>query len=289
MACNQKGLAVPSNIGKSRHGWQSPGTRPSGIATLPVRVPTTMPTPTQSPCDIVSEDLKDFIAAATIVGDLALPQRYPRPGGLEDLQIGYRVHGITGETLVSMAPGGWQPGWIVIAANEFADPFFIDAGEGSRGFPVYYAPHGAGRWEATCVAPTLRRFAEILATLCDLEGEAGQALRFIEAETDATNPLWREIIQSRRESDAEDGDAAGPDPDLSAIADHDLVIVDIGPRKLEVVRILRRALRLGLHEALGMAAQRDIVVQRGPRVRLERMAAELADAGAAVALRLCCD
>ncbi|MDG9927312.1 MULTISPECIES: hypothetical protein [unclassified Pseudomonas] len=52
--------------------------------------------------------------------------------------------------------------------NDFGDPFFIDLDEEAQGFPVYYAPHGAGRWDAERVASSLRHFAEILAALRDI-------------------------------------------------------------------------------------------------------------------------
>ncbi|MGF7146434.1 ribosomal protein L7/L12 [Sphingomonas zeicaulis] len=243
--------------------------------------------PPRSIPDIASDDLRDFIAAAIIVSDLALPQRYPEAVGLADLQIGYRVHGITGESLVSTKPGAWQPGWIVIAANEFADPFFIDAADATDAFPVHYAPHGAGRWQPVCVAPTLRRFTQILATLRDLEDEDDRALRFIADETDPANPLWREVLQSRRERSALAAEIAGPAPDLADIADHDLVIVDIGPHRLKVVRILRHALGLDMADALALATRPDIAVRRAPRVQLRRLQAELVEAGAAVELRAC--
>ena len=92
--------------------------------------------------------VRRFIEDAIVAGDVALPFHYPRPEHWQGWQSGFRYHGITGESLIATTPGEWQPGWHVIALNGFDDPFFIDLGEEAQGFPIYYAPHGAGRWNA---------------------------------------------------------------------------------------------------------------------------------------------
>lgn len=230
--------------------------------------------------------INDFIAAAIVVGDMALPCRYPEPRDLQALQIGYRSHGLTGEDLVSAAPGGWQPGWLVVAQNDFDDPFFIDITEKAGGFPVYFARHGAGRWDAVVVAPSLQRFRTFLSALRELEGDDTAIEHFIRTETDATNELWSEVLKGLkyREEDHRPPEQAH-DPDDFEFGD--LVLTEVGPQKLKVVQIVRRALDLSSSQAMTMAAERDLVVCSGVRGdgRLRRFQALLTASGASTAFR----
>ena len=222
-----------------------------------------------------------------VVGDMALPSSYPKLHELEAWQVGFRSHGLTGESLVSARPGAWQPGWYVIALNGFDDPFFIDIAQQAAGFPIYYAPHGAGRWDVTVVAPSIQLFSQILSTLREMKGDDAQALQFIETETDATNVLWREVGEARRDRGATEREPKQRDTDYDPkdLEHGTLVITDVGPHKLKVVQILRRALDVSLHEALTLAAERNIVVSSGPLVRLCRIQDQLIALGALTEFR----
>lgn len=90
--------------------------------------------------------IRSFLEAAIVPGDMVLPFKYPQSERWEEWQSGFRYDGVSGNNLVASAPGEWQPGWYVVALNYFDDPFFIDLNEAAQGYPVYYAPHGAGRW-----------------------------------------------------------------------------------------------------------------------------------------------
>ncbi len=235
------------------------------------------------------KDIAHFIAAAVVSGDLVLPWNYPESGELAEFQTGYRWHGHTGECLVSTEPGGWQPGWLVIAQNYFGDPFFIDRGEEITGFPVYYAPHGAGRWDAVMVARSCRHFGMLLAALREFpaDPDGANALNCIEAYADPANPLWREVVEARREREEEQALAGAADAaiDLSSIEQGDLVITDIGTQKLQILQILRKTLDLPLSAALALATQREITVGSGPRVRFGRIQRDLLALGASVEFR----
>lgn len=145
--------------------------------------------------------IRQFVEAAIVCGDMALPFHYPRLEEWAGWQSCFRFHGITGESLVAAAPGEWQPGWYVIALNGFDDPFFVDLGEAEQGYPVYYAPIGAGRWDAQTVAPSLQRLSELLAALRELIDDDAAACRFIEAHTDTRTKLWREVLDDRQSGD----------------------------------------------------------------------------------------
>lgn len=225
------------------------------------------------------EEIARFIAAAVVTGDMVLPWHYPAADDLAAVQIGYRVHGNTGASLVSYETGAWQPGWWVIAQNYFGDPFFIDMGEQMSGFPVYYALHGAGRWDVVTLAPSCRAFGTILTDLRDDGGV--DALEQLHAAAD--HPLWQEVITERRERAGADG--AEPVCDLQAIEYGDLVVTGIGVQKMKIIQILRKAMNLSLQAAMALAAEPEILVGSGPRVRFGRIENDLRAHGASVEFR----
>jgi ribosomal protein L7/L12 len=236
--------------------------------------------------EILPNEVKDFIAAEIVAGDMALPSHYPKPHELQALQIGYRSHGLTGEDLVSTAPGGWQPGWLVIAQNYFDDPFFIDITEEASGFPVYYARHGAGRWDPVIAAPSLQRFGQILLALCELKSDDALIQHFVETETDATNALWSQVLEGLKYRE-EEQEPLEPVYDPKEFEFGDLILTEVGSEKLKVVQIVRRALDVSLPEAMTAAAERDLVVCSGPRGggHLRRIQELLAASGASTEFR----
>jgi hypothetical protein len=243
--------------------------------------------PIERPLDeILPDEVKDFIAAEIVAGDMALPSHYPKPHELRALQVGYRSHGLTGEDLVSTVPGGWQPGWLVIAQNYFDDPFFIDIAEEASGFPVYYARHGAGRWDAVIAAPSLQRFSQILSALRALGGDDARVRHFIETETDATNALWSEVLEGLKYRE-EEQEAPEPAQDPKDFELGDLILTEVGPQKLKVVQIVRRALDVSAPQAMTVVAKRDLVVCSGPRGggRLRRVQEQLTALGASTEFR----
>lgn len=243
--------------------------------------------PIEPPLDeILPNEVQDFIAAEIVAGDMALPSHYPKPHELRAFQVGYRSHGLTGEDLVSTAPGGWRPGWLVIAQNYFGDPFFIDVTEQASGFPVYYARHGAGRWDAVIAAASLRRFGQILLALRAAGSDDARTRHLIETETDATNAPWNEVLEGLKYRE-EEQEAPEPADDPEGFELGDLILTEVGPRKLKVVQIVRRALDVPLPQAMSRTAERDLVVCSGPRGggRLRRIQALLTALGASTEFR----
>ena len=227
-----------------------------------------------------------FIEAAIVAGDMALPFHYPPPDAWQGWQGCFRFHGITGESLISTTPGHWQPGWYVIALDGFDAPFFIDIGDEAQGFPVYHAPLGAGRWDAQRVAPTLQRFADLLAALRDLGTDDAAARRLIETEAeDLDADLWREVLAGRQDRIVSEADA-DPPPDPGSWQHGTLVITAIGPQKMKVAHFLKRVLDLSPQAALALTAQGDIAVARGYVAHLRRTQAQLQALGATVECRV---
>ncbi|WP_353924511.1 hypothetical protein [Pseudomonas sp.] len=218
---------------------------------------------------------------------MALPFHYPRLSHLDAWQSGFRQHGLTGESLLSCAPGAWQPGWQVIALNGFDDPFFIDLGEQARGFAVYYAPLGAGRWDASEVAPNILRFGELLSALRDLAHDAAAALHYLESETGLNCALWREVHEERRSRPALEAELAHHDTphDPHTWQRGTLVLIDAGPQRIKVAQVLKQLLGLSPQGALALMATGDVILAEGHRVHLSGTQAQLSGLGATLEFR----
>jgi hypothetical protein len=218
---------------------------------------------------------------------MALPFHYPGLQELEGWQNGFRVHGLTRESLVSTAPGAWQPGWYVVALNGFDDPFFIDIGEQAQGFPVYHAPHGAGRWDALPVAPGVQRFVQMLSALHSLADDDAGAMRYIEAEADLANALWLEVHETRRNRPALEQELARSDAphDPEAWRHGALVLTAAGPQRLKVAQVLKQLLDVSPQEALVLAAKGDVALAEGYLAHLRATRSRLEDLGATVEFR----
>ncbi|MBW6421554.1 hypothetical protein KX729_08885 [Rhizobium sp. XQZ8] len=228
----------------------------------------------------------EFLAARLIVGEAMLPAFYPDPEGFDALQIGFRSHGVTGKSLVAQTTGAWQPGWYVIALNALDDPFIIDAGDRDSGYPVYYAPHGAGRWDATPIAPNLSRFAEILSALQHVEDNSERFSAALEAETDISNPFWHEVQIARAEAESENlRETLGATYDLKDYEDGHLIVTDPGQNKLQVVQVVSKALGLPLKQALALAAAGEFTAGSGSHIQLRRLRDQLEALGSKVEFR----
>lgn len=218
------------------------------------------------------------------MGEAMLPAQFADPDDFGALQIGYRSHGHTGESLVSEAEGKWQPNWYVIAQNGLDDPFFIDASDAETGYPVLYARHGTGAWDAVEVAPSLRRFAEILSAL----KVAGESFLAILAEiVDLNNPFWAEVRTTHVEAQAESGAEAGAtDYDPEDYRAGGLVVTDPGPQKLKVVQLVCKARGITLKDGLALAAGGEFLAASGMPIQLRRLQENLLALGAKVDFRV---
>ncbi|MGK9172986.1 SMI1/KNR4 family protein [Yokenella regensburgei] len=217
-----------------------------------------------------------FITAAVTPGDILLPFHYPQPAQWHAWHSGYRWHGITGENLVAKTPGMWQPGWYLIALNGLDDPFFINLDEAAQGYPVYYAAHGAGSWQAERIAPNLDAFHTLLAQLH--HADEATALALLDAHTEPESRFWGELRETwLSEENEEDSDTRVDPLDWQAGR---LLITGTGPQKLKVVHVLRKALNLPLAGALGFVASLPVCVGEDYRLRLRPLERALQDTGA---------
>lgn len=224
--------------------------------------------------------VRAFLEAAVTPGEMTLPFHYATPERWGEQQRGFRVHGITGEDLTASRAGEWQPGWVVIALNGFDDPFFIDVSESAQGFPVYYAPHGAGRWNAECIAPTLASFSERLLALRDAADDDAAFLHYLDTLPGAQSPFWSDVRSERLAREEEEDLCVPPDP--AVWQQGRLVITAPGPQKLKVIQLLRKTLNLPLSEVMAFVAQPPIVAGEDFHIRLRPLEEALVALGASV-------
>ena len=146
--------------------------------------------------------VQTFIAQAIVPGDMCLPYHYPKVENFAGFQSTYRYHGNTLEDLTSTAPGAFQPGWYVVAQSYFGDPFIVDFTEEAQGFPVYYAPLGAGEWVPTKLAASLADFTTLLIDLAALADDSPAQLAYLKAHVDTSLEPWQEICAGLAENQA---------------------------------------------------------------------------------------
>lgn len=236
---------------------------------------------------LFNESIRDFLANGIIVGDLLLPTHYAEFEHIEDFQVGFRIHGDTDASLVSEADGGWKPGWYVIAMTGADDPIFIDVAEAENGHPVYTAAHGAGRWDAVKIAPSLEAFGRLLRDLAKVKEDIFQFESTIVAETSPLGGYWREVVDERRQ--AAISEHLPSDVSAHNAADFekgDLIVTDIGPHKLKIVQIISKSRGLSLKDTLGLTEASRFEAGSGGRLQLRRLSDQLKALGASVEFRV---
>jgi hypothetical protein len=207
-----------------------------------------------------------------------LPFHYPALHELEGYQSGFRRHGITGADLTGTRPGQWQPGWHVIALNGFDDPFFVDITEEEQGFPLYFAHHGAGKWEAIKIAETINGFSQILHNLQTLQQNEEATIAWLNANIVLTNTFWKELYDDLISAPEQFEET--PAVDAAAFTPGKLLITHIGPEKIRVVNYLKELLQLTPQEALALSKRTEIIAAEGYQMHLNKIMNDLQKLGA---------
>lgn len=110
----------------------------------------------------ISPDLKRLIDGIPAMHG-ALQIEFADVSRLADMQLGYGMD-VTGRDLSGTKEGDWRAEWLVFG-YDYGDPVFVDRREKARGFPVYVAEHGTGRWEPQEIADSLAGLTQILLAL----------------------------------------------------------------------------------------------------------------------------
>ena len=144
-----------------------------------------------------------FIEQGIVVGEMCLPDHYPKHDKFTEFQAGYRYNAVTGEPLTGEQAGDFRPSWYVVAANYFDDPFYVDFLEQEAGFPVYFSYHGAGSWTPLRAAATLLDFTHLLTALAETANDTAASLRLLQSIPDVENEFWQEVIEGYETSEPE--------------------------------------------------------------------------------------
>ncbi len=141
----------------------------------------------------IPNKVKEFIAKKIELENFCLPHFYPEINKFEDFQIGYKVHGNTGEKITGENEGDFKESWYVICSGYSNDPFFIDMNEEKENFPVYFAWHGAGSWNPIKVSKNIIEFGNQLEILKNIELSDENAQDKIKEKFDLNNEFWLEV------------------------------------------------------------------------------------------------
>ena len=233
---------------------------------------------------IPPDEIRRFLEAGIVVDGSVLPVRYADPDCFDEFQVGFRVHGVSGQSLVSDSDGGWRSGWYVLALNELDDPFFVDLADRGNGYPVYFAEHGAGAWASEIVAPSLAVFAERLAAL---QAAAHNRALFADAlrGLSSAEPFWKEAHVAHLEAS---GEALGAPHQAYDQADYEegaLIVTSVGPHKLKVAQVASKQLKISLKDALALASKPEFSIATGAPIQLRRLEDQLRALGSTLVFR----
>lgn len=205
-------------------------------------------------------DIIEFLKEPTRIEGLALPENYATSEHIYYFQDGYHYNSVENKVLTDETPGAFQPGWIVLASNYFADPFFIDLNEYENNFPVYFAYHGQGNWEPITIAESLHLFQEILHKIQSLRFNKAELIHYFDDNIDLENPLWKEVYEN---IEAEEDNPEEIKTYESIGPEVNLYITDIGSNKMKIIALLKKELNLSGTEALELSKSPRILFRTG--------------------------
>lgn len=139
------------------------------------------------------EEISTFISRKIELENYCLPHFYPEPDNIEKFQEGYKFNSITGEDFTGENEGDFKKNWYVICSDYANDPFFIDITEQTENYPVYFAWHGAGKWEPIKIAENITAFSDKLELLTKVETEQTGIQEKIRQYIDLENDFWKEV------------------------------------------------------------------------------------------------
>ncbi|MEN7547206.1 hypothetical protein AAG747_04760 [Rapidithrix thailandica] len=151
----------------------------------------------------IPEKIKEFIEKRIELENFCLPHFYPEIDSFEAFQVGYKIHGNTGEKITGEDQGDFRESWFVICSGYSNDPFFIDIHEENENFPVYFAWHGAGSWNPIKVSNSIHEFSNQLEWLKEIESMDENIQKRIKDKMDLSNKFWAEVYSEYEECEDE--------------------------------------------------------------------------------------
>ncbi|MNK47793.1 hypothetical protein D3C87_666110 [compost metagenome] len=206
--------------------------------------------------------LLNFWEHSYTMDNLILPQNYPTLDDIFAFQDGYAYNVVTEKSLVGEKGGNFKESWLVIASNYFSDPFFIDFTEIAENFPVYFAYHGAGKWEPIKVSHSIDQFNETLRTIFEYAADNTQCTALLKELACKENEFWIEVYENELSNSdtSEEQEVEIKDDDWREVA---LYITTVGPNKMKVISLLKGKFNLSATEALAMSKSSRIFYAKG--------------------------
>ncbi len=225
-----------------------------------------------------------FLIQKTKLEAGCLPQNYPAVNKLIEFQVGYKIHGSSGESLTGNNIGDFKESWCVICSNYFDDPFFIDFSEQTEGFPVYFAFHGAGHWTPIKIANNIEEFSKHLINIKDRENDKENIISYLTENFDIKNKFWEEVynLYMTQEDSIENVDEKQDWDDWIL---GKLIITNIGGNKLKIVNLLKKEFNLTPQEALSLSKLKEIEFKTGYLKHLKNDIKKLNELGATTDFR----
>ncbi|WP_051959932.1 SMI1/KNR4 family protein [Sphingobacterium sp. ML3W] len=226
--------------------------------------------------------LIEFFKNTSEIENLCLPENYPKLETIFNFQNGYTYNSVTNTFLYGEKEGDFKENWLVIATNNFADPFFIDFDDVQQNFPVYFAYHGAGKWSPIKVSASLENFQHILNVLYQHRFNKEELIKIVENEIRSSNEFWEEVHESvlnQSERTAEEQAQKYVETDWR---EAELYITQVGPNKLKIVSLLKENFKLSGAEALQMSKQERIFFRKNYLKWIEKDIQQLENLGVTV-------
>lgn len=229
---------------------------------------------------ILPKDLIDFLAMPFEMEMMCLPCHYPDIASFLDFQEGYRFCGNSATDLTGHQAGDWHPEAYVIAVNYFADPFVIYLTASAQGFPVYYAQHGAGRWDFEKIAENLDQFQQDLKYFQTLEQDKLKFAAYIQQHKDLKIELWNELYCSLQNTQISQLNENTVVEEYTPLIYGKLILTEIGQHKLKVVSFIKQHLKLTCAEALHCIQQLPLEIDTGSQQHCQCIQIQLENIGA---------
>lgn len=230
----------------------------------------------------IPEKIKEFIERRIEFEAFSLPQFYPESKSVETFQTGYKIHGLTGESLTGEKEGDFKESWYVICSNYSSDPFIVDFLEEDKGFPVYFAFHGCGSWTPIKITETIESFSCYITEIKEIEKNKAEILNYLEHNFDLNNEFWKDVHDEFLNKEESTNRSIIDDPEWIKGR---IIITSTGKNKLKVINYLKVQLNLTLQQALVLSKQSEIEYKEGYLTHLKQFITHLESLGATAIFR----
>lgn len=231
-------------------------------------------------------DLVNYFTTNYYFENLSLPENYPTIDNILDFQDGYRYNSVNEASLISDKQGDFKDSWLVIATNYFADPFIINLDEVDLNFPVYFAMHGAGKWELQQISNNINIFQDTLKVIYENRFDRDFLVSYFEKLSKNNIEFWDEVYKNALNLP----DLTNEEQEVKIFQtdwrEAEIYITDIGPNKMKIVSLLKKVHNLSGTEALKMSKQNRIYFSKVYFKYIDKTVEQLQNLGAKVEIEM---